>query len=372
MLTHAAVCRTVRALLLLGAALVAGCGSRSGLDGLLLEPARGQLPSEPLPPPEEAPTARAEPPVLEPQGCVDLTRSYTSVPATVMLLIDQSGSMNQGGFGTGTRWNVLREAIVDPEHGLLAWLDQSASVGLMMYTSFDGFASGQGCPVITRVDARVGNVDKLRIAYRAAEPAALGDTPTGESIDAAALQLGRVQGTAAKYILLLTDGAPDTCSQPDPQWGLPQTLAAAQRAFAQGIRVFTVGVSEEINGADLQQLANAGSGKDPSLVYGQDPDAEQPLFARTDPAQLADQLKGIIGDVRSCSIDLGTPVGRERTLDGRLVLDGQTLANDARNGWTFVDDQTVLIHGTACEKILGDGERLEVRFPCVNDFAPPR
>jgi hypothetical protein len=375
MLTHAAVRRAIRALPLLIAGAVGGCGSRSGLDGFLLEAELGQLPVEP-PPPEPAPIAQAEPPVLDPvieqRGCVEITRSYTSVPATVMLLIDQSGSMTQGGFGMGTRWNVLREAIVDPENGLLASLDQSASVGLMMYTSFDGYASGQGCPVITRVDARIGNAEQLRLAYRAAEPAQLGDTPTGESIDAAVVQLARVQGTAPKYILLLTDGAPDTCAQPDPQWGLPQTLAAAQRAFEQGIRVYTVGVSQEINGNDLQQLANAGSGKDPSLVYGRDPGAEQPLFARTDPRQLADQLKGIIGDVRSCSIDLGTPVGRERTLDGRLMLDGQALANDAQNGWTFVDDQTVLIHGTACEKILGDGERLEVRFPCVSDFARPR
>ena len=377
--THAAVCRASCAPSLWGlplwAALAAlGCGSRSGLDGLLLEPERQQLPvAPPLP---EAPTAQAEPPLLDPQltpqGCVDITRSYTSVPATVMLLIDQSGSMNQGGFGLGTRWNVLREAIVDPEHGLLAWLDQSASVGLMMYTSFDGYASPQGCPVITRVDAQIGNADKLRSAYRAAEPAPLGDTPTGESIDAAVLQLERVPGSAPRHILLLTDGAPDTCAQPDPQRGMPQALAAAQRAFEQGIRVHTVGVAQEINGPDLQALANAGAGKDPNLVYQRDPGAEQPLFARTDPQQLADQLKGIIGDVRTCTIDLGTSVGVDRRLDGRLVLDGQTLANDVRNGWSFLDDQTLLIHGSACEKILGDGERLEVRFPCVSDFAPPR
>ena len=96
------------------------------------------------------------------------------------------------------------------------------------------------------------------------------------------------------------------------------------------------------------------------------------MFARTEPQQLADQLKGIIGDVRTCTIDLQTDVGATRTLDGRLMLDGQPLANDARNGWTFLDDRTLLVHGAACEKILGDGERLEVHFPCVMDFAPPR
>jgi hypothetical protein len=349
---------------------VPGCGSRSGLEGL--RPDREQLAVQA---PEDAPSALAEPPLLDPQleriGCVDITRSYTSVPATVMLLIDQSQSMSFR-FGDSTRWDVLRQAMVQPDQGLLASLDPSASLGLMLYTGQNGFSSPLGCPIITRVDAQFGNVDQVRSAYLAAEPMRAGDTPTGESIDQAALALGAIVNAAPKYILLATDGEPDTCAQPKPQEGLPQALEAAQRAFAQGIRVYTLGVSDGLGAWRLQQLANAGAGKDPSLVYGTDADAEQPMSASSDPRLLAEQLKGIIGDVRTCTVDLGTTVGTERALDGRLTLDGQALRNDDRNGWTFVDSQTLQIHGSACQKILGDGERLEVRFPCVNDFAPPR
>ena len=353
--------------------LLAACGSRSGLyasssEQFAVAPPQPELPeaaAQPLP-------ALAPAPPPQGRGCVDITRSYDSEPATVMLLIDQSASMDQGGFGMGTRWNVLRQAIVDPDNGLLAWLDQSSRVGLMLYTSFNGNASPLGCPVLTSVQPAFGNVDEVRQLYLASQPARGGDTPTAEGIDAAALALSQLESSAPKYILLLTDGAPDTCAQPDPQLGLPQAIDAAQRAYGQGIRLFTVGVAQEINGSDLQALANAGAGKDPALVYGNDPGAEQPLFARTDPQQLADQLKGIIGDVRTCTIELGTDVGSARTLDGRLVLDGQPLANDARNGWTFVDDRTLLIHGAACQKILGDGQRLEVHFPCATDFPPLR
>ena len=310
-------------------------------------------------------------PELAQQGCVDITHSYTSEPATVLLLIDQSQSMTFP-FGSSTRWDVLRQAIVDPDNGLLAALDQSARIGLMIYTGQGGFANPLGCPLITEVEARFGNVDEVRSVYLAAAPMQGGDTPTGESIDRAARALAGITSSAPKYLLLATDGQPDTCTQPKPSQGLPEALAAAQRAYDQGIRMYTLGVSDGLDSWRLQQLANAGAGKDPALVFGSDADAEEPLSASTEPRKLADQLEGIIGDVRTCTIDLGTTVGRDRTLDGRLVLDGRALSNDARNGWSFVDDRTVRINGSACDEILGDGQRLEVRFPCLTDFAPPR
>jgi hypothetical protein len=362
------------------AALVLGCGSRSGMDGLAPE-ALGPLAAEPVAGvPFDAPVAAEENPFdgplladeLERIGCVDITHSYDSVPATVMLLIDQSQSMNER-FGAGTRWTVLREAIVDEEDGLLSWLDRSASVGLMLYTSQDGWESALGCPIVTSVEAVMGNVARVRSAYLAASPALGGDTPTAESIDHAVQRLLEVAGNAPKYILLLTDGVPDTCAEPDPQNGLPQALEAAQRAFAQGVRVYTVGVSEDLGGWRLQYMANAGAGKDAqSLVYGRDPEAEQPLFASSDPRELAGQLKGIIGDIRSCTVELGTLVGSERMLQGRLLLDGQPLQHGAADGWSFIDDDTLLIHGRACQHILGTGQRLEVRFPCPGDSATPR
>jgi hypothetical protein len=348
----------------------------------LPEPDRGQFAAVPpaarppvvLPPAE--PSARAEPPLLDPelgqQGCVDIQHSYTSEPATVLLLIDQSQSMSFP-FGSSTRWEVLRQAIVDPDNGLLAALDQSARIGLMIFTGRGGFSNPLGCPLITEVEAQFGNVDEVRSVYLAAAPMQGGDTPTGESIERAALALSAIASSAPKYILLATDGLPDTCAQPKPSEGLALAVDAAQRAYLQqGIRMYTLGVSEGLDAWRLQQLSNAGAGKDASLVFGVDAEAEEPLSASTDPRKLADQLKGIIGDVRTCTIDLGTTVGSDRTLDGRLVLDGQTLANDARNGWTFVDDRTVRIHGSACDRILGDGQRLEVSFPCRTDFAPPR
>jgi hypothetical protein len=330
---------------------LAACGSRSGLDGFEREVTRLAI---------DPPEVIAEP---EREGCVDMTLSYSSVPATVLLLIDQSQSMSIP-FGDGTRWSVLRDAIIDPDVGLLASLDPNARIGLMLYTGRGGFSNSLGCPLITQVGAEFDNVEAVRETYRAAGPQRGGDTPTGESITQAALALRRVSSDAPRYILLATDGEPDTCAQPKPSEGLPLALEAARGAFAQGIRVFVLGVSDGLDAWRVQQLANAGAGKDPNLVYGVDADAERPFSASTEPRELAGQLRGIIGDVRRCTIELGTSVGTERVFEGRLVLDGQPLESDRRNGWTFVDDDTLRLNGAACDQVLADGERLEVRFPC--------
>ncbi|HVZ34799.1 MAG TPA: vWA domain-containing protein [Polyangiaceae bacterium] len=308
---------------------------------------------------------------MQTNGCVDITRNYDSEPPTLLLLIDQSQSMSFA-FGDSTRWDVLRQAIVDPDQGLLTALDQSARIGLMIFTGRGGFANPLGCPLLTTVPIQFGDVDLVRSTYLAASPALGGDTPTGESIDQAAAALTAIQSRAPKYILLATDGVPDTCAQPQLKQGqgLPQALDAAQRAFSQGIRMYTLGVSDSVGLQNLQQLANAGAGKDPSLVFGTDADAEQPLSASSDPRQLANQLNGIIGDVRTCTVALGTTVGTRGALEGNIVLDGQPLDDDPQNGWTLVDNQTLLIHGTACQKILSDGQQLQVTFPCASNFTP--
>jgi hypothetical protein len=367
---RAARCRGLFATAALGVAL-AGCGSRSGLLGGD-EPAPSPVDDEPsaaslFTPPPPAELALPEPaPTLT--GCVDRRFSYDTLPPTVLLLIDQSASM-EFRFGQSSRWDVLRSAIVDPQDGVLAHLDSSVRFGLMLYTSLDGFRGG-ACPMLTESTLEVGNADTIRSLYLASEPMPNGDTPTPEAIDAAVARLTAMNDGGPRYILLLTDGEPDTCAVPDPQRGGQEALAAATRAYQVGIRLHPIGISDEVSRGRLQGLANAAAGKDPGLVWGRDEGAERPLFASDDRAELAAQLTGVIGDVRSCVVELGELVGAVRAGQGRLTLDGQTLAYGAMNGWRFRDDDTLEIDGAACDSILADGHRLEVFFPCVPSAEP--
>jgi hypothetical protein len=260
----------------------AGCGSRSGLDLDSFDvPETSELAVKPPGSFDAFPVADGGS-----AGCVDMTLSYTSIPPSVMLLIDQSASMTER-FGDGTRWDVLRQAIIDPDSGLLTWLDAGANLGIMLYTSLDGSLSGRQCPLIERVETSFGNAATIREFYAEHEPMPGGDTPTGDAIDAAVQGLASSNAGPAKYVLLLTDGIPDTCAEPDPQNGFDAALQAVQRAHAQGVVVRTVGVSPDLARDALQGMANAAAGKPPELVFGTDAEAERPLYASTEPRQLS-------------------------------------------------------------------------------------
>jgi von Willebrand factor type A domain-containing protein len=348
---------------------VLACGSRSGLDIDSLEvPETSELAVKP-PGSFEVPEGSA---IVDntPTGCVDMILSYTSIPPSVVLLIDQSASMTER-FGESTRWDVLRQAIIDPGSGLLTWLDAGASLGILLYTSLDGSLFGRQCPLIEGVETRFGNANDIREFYAEHEPMPGGDTPTGDAIDVAVRELASSSAGPAKYVLLLTDGIPDTCTEPDPQNGFDAALEAVQRAHAQGVVVRTVGVSPDLAREALQGMANAGAGKPPELVFGTDADAEQPLYASTEPQQLAQQLRGVIGSARRCDVELGTRVDMARVREAQVTLDGRVLRYRAPNGWRFVDPHTIMLDGRACERVLGSGERLELRFPCTEPEPTP-
>jgi hypothetical protein len=363
---------TASAALLLLTGAITACGSRSGIEQLTrvdIEAPELEVAAAPgdTSPPVDAELASPSASMGAATGCVDITRRYASSPPTVLLLIDQSSSMRES-FGESTRWDVLRQAIVDPDEGLLTWLDASAKIGLISYTSLNGYEGGRECPITEREDVRLGNAERVRRFYSAVEPFVGGDTPTADAIDLAVSTLASAESGLARYVLLLTDGVPDTCAEPDPQNGFDDAVDAVLRARDAGISVKAVGVSPEIERRGLQRMANAAAGKPLDLEYGEDPGAEAPLYASTRPRELAAQLKGVFGEVRSCSVELGTDVDTSRARQGRLVLDGRELEYRDADGWSLASSHEIELHGRACSSVLDAGEQLEIEFPC--DGAP--
>jgi hypothetical protein len=283
------------------------------------------------------------------------------VTPTVLLLLDQSGSMTAG-FGNTDRWTAMKNALVAPANGVVTQLEGSVIFGATLYTSNNG---GATCPVLTSVTPALANLTAIDGLLQGHLPA--DDTPTGASILGAMTILQNVASDpdappSPKIIVLATDGEPDTCAVPDPQTqaGKDEAIAAAQAAFGAGIRLFILSVGNEVGADHQQDMANAGAGKP---LDGSQGDA--PFYTADNPADLRAAFDTIINGVRECTFSLGGSVADGHASEGTVKLNGVELGYDDPNGWTLVDPMTLQLNGTACDQFLQDPTvQLTAEFPC--------
>lgn len=292
------------------------------------------------------------------EDCPSIVVDLTPVTPTVVLLIDQSGSMEEE-FGGMTRWEAVVEALGDPADGILPALESEVRFGATLYTSHNGSLGGEACPVLQSIPPALDQAEEIRTLLVANGPD--GDTPTGESIAAVAAALTGAPDPpdGPQIIVLATDGEPDTCAVPNPQEGQAESVAAAQAAFASGIRIFVLSVGSDVGAGHLQDMANAGRG----LPVGGPTDA--PYYVADDPAELAAAFRTIIGGVRSCTLTLDGEVDPADRGLGSVRLDGEPVPYDDTDGWTMTDGHTLELRGAACAEYLGAGApTLSAEWPC--------
>ncbi|HEU4579946.1 MAG TPA: vWA domain-containing protein [Polyangiaceae bacterium] len=298
--------------------------------------------------------------------CVDLDVSFQRITPTVMLLIDQSGSMNQPFESGKNRWQTLRETLTDPQNSLLKKLDSSVRFGVTLYTSNGGFGynldSPRTCPVLQSVGIKIGNFDSISRFLNLKKNGSYvygpaGDTPTAESVDAVVKTLRGYQEDGPKSIILATDGDPDTCKDPnanDSDASKKLSVDAVTRAYQAGIPTHVISVGDEVTASHLEALAVAGSGGDANAV----------AYTALDTSALVAAFDAIIGSVRTCDFTLEGTVTPANAPRGKVVLDGQELTFGDANGWEMPDAQTVRLQGTACEKVEANAGGISMKFPC--------
>jgi hypothetical protein len=81
------------------------------------------------------------PPEFTSGDCVDVQVQVEPIIPTLVLLVDQSGSMTSN-FGGQDRWDAVYETLMDPADGVVASLESSVRFGLTLYTSENGFDGG--------------------------------------------------------------------------------------------------------------------------------------------------------------------------------------------------------------------------------------
>ncbi len=293
------------------------------------------------------------PPEFTDGGCADVQVQVEPIIPTLVLLVDQSGSMDSD-FAGQPRWDAIYETLMDPVDGVVVSLQSQVRFGLTLYTSVDGFAGGE-CPMLSTVDPALDNHDAIDAVFGPANP--VDETPTGESLAAVAEALAAFQADGPKGIVLATDGEPDTCAQPNPQEGQGVSLDAAAQAFDLGITTFIISVGDEVGADHLQEMANVGVGKDPN-----DP-MPAPYYQALDAQQLVDAFEEIIGSFVSCELLIDGEVDLAQACDGTVWLDGVEL--ECGSDYELPDASTLLLLGEACATLQDGGQHtVDATWPC--------
>ncbi len=304
-------------------------------------------------------------------GCADLNVELGKKTPTVLVLVDRSGSMTQA-FGTGTRWTVLKKVLLD-DGGTIQSLQSEVNFGLSMYSN----PTKNACPELVGVSYGLNNYAAIDGVLR---PAGTNpDTPTGESILGVAgiTDAGLVDGGLAaldakggeKLILLVTDGDPDTCENPNAndaplnpvevQKAKDVAVSAVQRAFAAGIKTYVLAIGNEVSEAHQQEMANAGLGLNP------DAGAVAAFFRPADEAQLIAQINAVITGARPCKYTLNGTVQPGFESQGTVLLNGAVLPFGDPNGWRLSTPSEIELVGAACQTVKTSANAsLSASFPC--------
>src|SRR5690606_38128424 len=90
----------------------------------------------------------------ETEGCALLDVILIPQTPTLVLLVDQSGSMTED-FGGDTRWDVITDVLINQQTGIVPQFDDSIRFGMTLYTSVNGDLDGMECPMLIEVDPAI-------------------------------------------------------------------------------------------------------------------------------------------------------------------------------------------------------------------------
>ena len=289
-------------------------------------------------------------------GCPTLDVILTPTVPTMQILVDQSGSMTTD-FGGTPRWDAVIDSLVGSNNSVVASLQSDIRFGLSLYTG-----DAMTCPAIQEIPAQLDARDEIQTLFAANAPA--NETPTGESFAMVAAGVAADPWPGDKFIILATDGEPDTCAVPNPDPGSPEeteardaVVTAVSDAYDEGIRTFVISVGDQIAGTHLQAVANAGAG-----VQSGDPDAT--YYQALDQQALVDAFNDIIAGVRDCTLALDTPLTMELAPSCTVSINDSDVPYEDPNGWNLVDETTIELVGNSCTQIQEGVVIIEMRCTC--------
>jgi hypothetical protein len=296
--------------------------------------------------------------------CADVEVTATRTIPTVALLIEQSNSMDQV-LEAGkelTRWEALKEVLLPRETGVISLFESDVRMGLVLYANPAPYYPPD-CPDLTEVmPPALDNYEAIADVYGTA--LTIPNVPTAESLQAVTARLEAVTEPGPKYVLLGTNGDPDSCDEvagfnkhDDETKAL--VVAAAQDAHAKGIGTLVVSVGRgQTTRAHLQAVANAGAG----LAPDENPGA--PFYEPATREALGEAIASAVRGTRTCSFDLRGEVDPTSAHRGSVIVDGTELAMSDDDGWHLVTPSQIELVGPACDAFMEGEHELRATFPC--------
>lgn len=326
-----------------------------------------------------------------PSNCGGTQATLTRRRATVLFVVDRSGSMSDPTTDNIPKWAALLQALGTA----LPRVNADLAMGLLFFPEPYVVAMGQTategqiCGVVStpRVTPGAGNASAILGALQGTLPG--GATPTAAGLNAAVAWLTRDPDRSGEQIIVLaTDGGPNCNPDFDPAicactgpaerlcrnnvYGrlncldADRTVAAVTTARAQGVSTIVLGLAGTQDfGAVLDQMAVAGGR----------PRAGAPrYYSVASASDLARELTALTSALAECRFALESAPPDANLVDVRLG--GESLVrDDARNnGWAYSDDTHTVIEffGNTCDRVraASGGVQLSAAFGCPAP-APP-
>ncbi len=325
-------------------------------------------------------------------ACASATFSGKKVPASVLILLDRSGSMSDGG-----KWSAAVSAL----KSALAKADADLPVGLLFYPEGKWTLplectvnpSAGTCPAVwadggckdirTTPDVAVAplSTSKPQIDAKLGSTSPNGDTtPTRWALKNSWAHMKTVAAKGDRFVLLVTDGEPSTHSPPIftiPESNLEckdkATIEAEATAAATGapsVKTFVIGApGSEKAAPHLSQIAfNGQTPKDPSCTPSAG-NCHYQIGAASFEADLAKVIEEITGKIATCIFEVptGTDVDPNK-VNVTVEAGGKTtdLYQDSKHadGWDYTDGSKsrIEIHGPACEEIKKNAGSASVKI----------
>jgi von Willebrand factor type A domain len=322
-------------------------------------------------------------------GCSQLAIGFEAQTPTALIVVDRSSS--QWDNKPNHTWEPMKAGILE----VVREVQKDIRVGMVTYTGQNGGACPDLYPAMDAVTFDKNNYPRIETDINTVgQPTYKGETPTAATLQQALPVLLADPSPGDKVMLLVTDGDPDFCNDPDRVCSMDAVIGAVQEAYRQGIATTVFGLKRaELSEQHLRDVANAGSGQPVALPQGINSELDLRNRCRSNPAgslpgtyapvggnaqyfqatgtdtvALGDALNAVIYGIRSCVFDLAgaADINPELAAAARITIDnGAPLVFGDPNGWQLRTPTQVELLGNACLQVKNPiTGSIAFDFPC--------